>query len=364
VILPILAGLFTLVLSLAAYLWWQSSIQPAPYEELFEVREGDPLRVRRGREGWIIIPSDGIKPVRIRWGTSPEALGASLALTPVDGGYLASGGHHPEKRYFFEIDLEDGRTIQTAERVIPLEGAVNFRDLGGYETSDGKRLAWGKVYRSNELHRLTGNDLVLMHELGIKLWCDLRSYPEVEERPDRVPEGITYRHIPIYSKDPIGRLRVIFMRHRLDEVSKRLYRTSIIDEGAAALGGLLKLVADPANLPLVYHCTGGKDRTGVISALLLSICGVPEETIIRDYSLTNLSIEKFLSDIRAAFRGTRPPPGLKLEQFYPLLSARPELIEHAFAHIRTTYGSLQNYLRGPAGLSEAEMRAIRENLLA
>jgi protein-tyrosine phosphatase len=141
-----------------------------------------------------------------------------------------------------------------------------------------------------------------------------------------------------------------------------LYRR-YLDECGPVWGQVLRLASSPASLPLVFHCTGGKDRTGVAAALLLHICGVPRETIILDYSLTNLSAEKFLSGLREVFSATRLPPGLRLEQYYPLLSARPELIEQAFAHIEAKYGSIDQYLKGPAGLSVRDLEAIRQNLL-
>ncbi len=298
VILYAAAAFLALALGAMAYLGWQSSIKPAPYDVMFEVKQ----------------PTDG-------------------------------------------------RGFQLAERLVLLEGALNFRDLGGYATADGRRLAWGKVYRSDELSRLTQNDMAAIRALGIRLLCDLRSYPEVRKRPDRVPEGVVYRHTPIFAKDSLGPLRELLMRHRLDAACKRHYRRAIIDKGALALGVALKLAADPANLPLVLHCGGGKDRTGLAAALLLQICRVPRETIVADYSLTNLCAEKVLASARQAFKASNPPPGLKVEQLYPLFSARPELIEHALGHIEMMYGSVDGYLRGPAGLTDEDMDAIRRNLL-
>jgi protein-tyrosine phosphatase len=295
-----IGGIFlVLILGAVAYLGWQATIKPADYDVMFEVRE----------------------------------------------------------------DEAGDRAIQGGKRIVRLEGAINFRDLGGYETLAGKRVAWGRVYRADDLSWLTEKDDKTLQDLGIKLFCDLRSHPEVAERPDRVPEGIAYRHLPVFAKDPIGRLRGLLLRHRLDSLFKQFYRDSIVDEGAPALGTLLKLVADPDNLPLVFHCTSGKDRTGVAAALLLHICGIPRETIVMDYSLTNLSIEKFLSGLRERFGATRLPPGMRLEQYYPLLSARPELIEQAFAHIEAKYGSVDQYLRGPVGLDERDIETIRRNLL-
>ncbi len=346
----------------AALLWWHANYKPAPFEYWFEMGDGEPVEVRRTPTGWAVTAAPDLRPVALRAGFDPDALGDRCPLTPADGHYVAALAHEPLRRYFFEIELDDGRVIPAAERTLPLEGPQNFRDLGGYTTTDGRRVAWGKVYRADELAGLTDADCALLQALGIRLFCDLRSYAEVQRRPDRVPEGIEYHHLPVFARDPIGRGRVLFMRRRLDDLFKQLYRTSIIDRGAPVLGNVLRLVADPANLPLVFHCTGGKDRTGITAALLLYICGVPRETIMADYTLTNRAAERMLAGLTAMY-GSRTSLGLKPEHLYPLFSARRELIELAFAHIEATYGTVDAYLRGPVGLTEAEIDAIRANLL-
>lgn len=299
-ILYVLAGLVALALGIAAYLRWQASIAPEPYDIMFAVA-----------------------PIR----------------------------------------PQDEPAVRAAERVPPLEGALNFRDLGGYATANGRRVTWGKVYRSGELNGLTGRDLRLLHERGVKLICDLRSYPELDRHPEQVPAGIAYQHIPVFARDPVGGMHALFMRHRLDAIMRRLYHKSIIDDGAPALGCVLRLTADPANLPMVLHCTTGKDRTGVACALLLHVCGVPRDMIVVDYSLTNLAAERILAGIHATMHATIAPPGVRLEQLYPLLSARPEVIERAFAYIETKYGSVDAYLRGPVGLTVEDIAGIRRHML-
>jgi protein-tyrosine phosphatase len=290
-----------LFLGLAAYLVWQARIEPAPYEVMFEV-----------------LPQQG------------------------------------------ECHSAD---CQAHERILALEGAINFRDLGGYRTRDGNCLACGKIYRAGALNRLTDGDLELLQALGIRLICDLRSFPEVNAQPDRLPARAAYLHLPVFGRDPIGRWRVLFQRHRLDLLFEQLYSRSIIENGAPVLGDLLRLAADPANLPLVFHCTSGKDRTGLAAALLLHMCGVPRPTIVADYTLTNTSIDRFMAEIREAFAWVPALPGFRLEQLYPLFSARAELIERAFAYIEARYGSVDGYLLGPVRLKDAEIAAIRSNLV-
>lgn len=356
-----LALVAVFILTLTLYLWWQSTIKPAPYEAMFEIRESDAVRIRRGEDGWLITPTNGAKPLTLRSGTNPDALGLPRALAHTNGSYHAVENYHRHKRYFFEIDLDNGQSVQIAERVLALEGATNFRDIGGYEAADGGRVAWGKVYRAGELVGLTDHDLAVLQQLGIRHFCDLRADAEARKRPDRIPHGVRYLHLPVFKNDPVG-FRALFLRHRLDPMMQKLYSHYIIDKGAPTFGNLFRLVADPANLPLVIHCAGGKDRTGVAVALLLHICGVTRATIIADYSLTNYAAETTVKTIRELL-ATRRPPGLKIEQIYPLLSARPALLEQAFAHIETTYGSVDAYLRDAVGLTDTEINAIRENLV-
>ncbi len=251
---------------------------------------------------------------------------------------------------------------QPDRRFIPLTGAANFRHIGSYKTQDGRCVRDGAVYRSDNLSRLTDADLADLTHLEIRLICDLRNPDERRRHPDRVPEGAMIRHIPV-AKNTTVNIATLFARHRLDRILKWHYRHMIIDRGAPAIGDVLKHVTDPANLPMIIHCTGGKDRTGIVIALLLHICGVPRATIVSDYTLTNHTIEQLLTVYRTTIHRYHLTSILKAEQLYPMLSARAELIEHALDHIETTYGSVDHYLQGPVELTPTDMVAIRENLL-
>ena len=268
-----------IIIVAAAYLGWQSAVRPAPSDVLFEVRHSDPLRVTRGPQGWSVSAPADLHPVSLRVGSHPDGLGEPAPLVPVDGSFFTgSSGPLPPARCFFEVTLQDGRVLPLVERHLPLEGAANFRDLGGYEASGGTRLAWGRLFRSDELFRLKEADQQFLSTLDLRTVVDLRSPAEAAKRPDRLPAGSVYFNLPIYLGEAVSRNAVMFFRHRLDRKFKRFYRDTLIDEGAPVFGRLLRLVADPANLPLLFHCTAGKDRTGVAAMLLLHICGVPRQT--------------------------------------------------------------------------------------
>ena len=162
-------------------------------------------------------------------------------------------------RPYFLLDL-DGRRLVVAERTLPLAGGVNFRDLGGYRTADGRAVRWGRVYRAGSLAELTDDDVAYLGRLGLRLSCDLRSAEEVAHRPDRLPPGAAVLARPIAVE--VGRLRQMFtlfrLRHRIQELLLNAYMI-MLDQNGPIYAAIIHMAADPANLPLVVHCTAGKD---------------------------------------------------------------------------------------------------------
>ena len=156
--------------------------------------------------------------------------------------------------------------------------------------------------------------------------------------------------------------RVIFNRHRLLDVFAGVYVNHIVERGGGAYGQLLQLLADPDRLPLLFHCTAGKDRTGVASVLILMLLGVPRETAVNDYLLTNLSAEAFIDSVNTQL-GARNVRGVAVEQLYPLVAASPRLINAALDHIDTKYGDVETYLRQRADLTDELYERLCDNLL-
>jgi len=182
---------------------------------------------------------------------------------------------------------------QTPERRLPLEGASNFRDLGGYKTEDGRSVRWRKVYRSGAMDRLSDADLALLHDLGLRTICDLRHPEEQAMHPTRLsPEApATIHSLPIRPHVPGNyRERIEANDPQAGDLARdymtESYRCYVRDH-AKAYRGLMQQLANPANHPLVFHCAAGKDRTGFGAALILMTLGVPEETIFEDYLATN-----------------------------------------------------------------------------
>ncbi len=253
-------------------------------------------------------------------------------------------------------------------RTLPLEGTVNFRDLGGYTTTDGRHVRTGQIFRSAALHKLTDKDHALLHQLGIKLVCDLRSDEEIAIEPDRLPQDPTpeYLHLPLQfdeERDQRERVRaLLFNRRKLAGMMGDFYVRVMLEENPQIYGTIFKRLADPANLPTIIHCTAGKDRTGVASALILSILGVPEETIIADYSLSNRYYDNYFRyGEQVVSRLTWL--GIRAEHLQPMFLANPASLRAALQYIREAYGSVENYLHECADVSASDLIALRANLL-
>lgn len=264
------------------------------------------------------------------------------------------------------ITLPD--TIENApalnpRRVISLEGGVNFRDIGGYVTQDNRRVRWGRIYRSGSLAQLTPHDLEIINQLGIRLICDLRSHQEFRAAPETFSDA-PYEHLPIEAEDStIDRLyALLFDRRRLTDLLVRAYTKLMIDKNAHVFGLIFQRLADPEYLPALIRCTAGKDRTGIVIAFLLLSLGVSEETVLADYSLSNLYYENFKAFARQAL-GPLGIFGFSDESLRPLLVADPEILRQTFVYVRSNYGSIETYLRDKAGVSAQTLAALRDNLL-
>jgi len=308
-------------------------------------------------------------PVEVFASSRPDRVDSDKPLvtirkTPAEVSVAGSSG-----RIYFHLKPKSGPTRVVSIRRLPLEGAKNFRDLGGYRASDGRYVRWGLVYRSNHLVNLTPSDSEYLNGLGIRLVCDFRSDGERARAPDHwtgnAPEFLP---VPIGSnlitpptaEDLKRRVATI---HSETKDSVRAYDYAI--EYAGQYAKILRRIA-AGDLPTVEHCTAGKDRTGVFSAILLTALGVPRETVIQDYMLSNQyllaaeSIERTSADLQLAF-GLAETPDISTVR--TIMTARPETLEATLDKIDKTYGSFDNYLRDALKLSDSDLAMIRQRLL-
>jgi protein-tyrosine phosphatase len=256
--------------------------------------------------------------------------------------------------------------VTAIQRRLDLDGPVNFRDLGGYRTRDGREVRWGRVYRSDSLHTLTQADLARLDELGIRLVCDLRRDAECAAGPSPIEgrDGMRVEHLPIgglaaETRDMAGRM----LRGEIPEVSVGMMADvylTILELHPDSFGAVVAGAAREANLPMVVHCTAGKDRTGVASAVLLAALGVDEETIAADYELTN----EFQARARiAAVRPQLEAAGIELANVEAYFLAPRAVMISTLRGLRERYGGASDYLKSEAALSQATLDNVRRLLL-
>jgi protein-tyrosine phosphatase len=182
-------------------------------------------------------------------------------------------------------------------RLVPFTGVLNFRDLGGYETEDGRHTRWGRLFRSDAMHDLTEDDLEAFRGLGVACVVDLRSVSEVE----RTGRGLLGNEPLHFVNSPVlTSLQTDESRVDIDEGYMARRYLEYLDMGAPAIVRVFEEMTNAENYPLVFNCFLGKDRTGVVAALVLSCLGVKRSSIVEDYALTAsrvvLIVEKLLGD--------------------------------------------------------------------
>ncbi len=219
------------------------------------------------------------------------------------------------------------------ERLIPLEGAFNFRDLGGYPGTGGGVTQWGTLFRSDTLHELSAADVATLGSMGLATIIDLRTHRELEQtgRGPLGPESIAFRHLPVITGTEGGGAEgEAVAAPAVDDLAERYLW--YLEVGGEALAEALTVLGDRANYPLVFHCAAGKDRTGVLAALVLDLCGVSSELIVADYVITaermELILGRYRSDPKFEERMARVPPGrfgveaATMERFLEVLHGR------------------------------------------
>lgn len=236
-----------------------------------------------------------------------------------------------------------------------LQGASNFRDLGGYRSTDGRRVRRGRVFRSDHLARLSADDLALVQSLGIGHSLDFRGAAEVETTPYALP-GVQRVALSI-EPTVIARMQALVAQGVVPstedtvELMCETYR-NFVNHNADTYARFLKHLLDKPT-PQVFHCTAGKDRTGFAAALLLSALGVDRATIEHDYLLTNQLYKR-----DAQLEGLGHPHVMKV-----LWQVQPEFLQAAFDVVEAQHGGMQGYLHGAIGLKPQELAELKRMLL-
>jgi protein-tyrosine phosphatase len=240
------------------------------------------------------------------------------------------------------------------QRQIPLEGCLNFRDLGGYPTADGRVVRWRQLFRSDALHLLTPADVAhIRDQLGVRDVIDLRSSYELrtEGSGPLADHGLRHHHIPLFDGDTrAGKEQAA----RITLADRYVFLAELAREPIACV---LTTLAN-ADAPAIYHCAAGKDRTGVISAIVLGVLGVADGVIVADYAATQENLDAIV-DRLLSLEGYRT----MLDHLPPdTLHAEPETMVQFLARLRARHGSMDAYAAG-AGVPPATVERLRARLL-
>ena len=232
----------------------------------------------------------------------------------------------------------------TFERHIRLQGAFNVRDLGGYALADGGTTRWRSVLRADGLQGLTDTDVAMLLDLGLVTVVDLRSDVELARDPSAFARHakVDYRHIPLF--DSLAPVDQLFASSAGFGLAERY--VSAADNCGPALGRVATTVAEAGEGVVLFNCTAGKDRTGIVAAMLLSLAGVADDDIVADYALTATIGAALMDRLRqAALRR-----GLSETAAATLLGSEPDTMRAFLGHVTGRHGGFSAYLAG-AGVS-------------
>lgn len=340
-------------------------------------RVGDTLSIR-----W-----QSSTPVDVFLADSPAAPAARrrrVSKADADGAHDLT--YTAEVRPYVWLQPKPGEGRWVAERVLPLEGGRNFRDLGGYATEDGRRVVWGKLYRSGTMAHFTEADYDYLRRLDIAVMCDLRSPEEREYEPtqwQRISPALQYLAWEQPMVEARGRkgddeggptLRGLMRQGPVTdpelarEAFKHNYRHGAYDFKQQYTAVFDQLADGKA--PLAFNCSAGKDRTGRIAALLLTALGVPRDVVVADYAMSDDVV-----DFEQAFTvpsaddgdgdSKQSPFRALMAQWSPearavVLSSEPAFIEAMFEQIEKDYGSVTVFLERELGVDAAQRARLKE----
>ena len=256
-------------------------------------------------------------------------------------------------RQYFILQAADGTRYRLAERLVPLDGAMNFRDVGGYETTDSRFVRWGKIYRSAALSGLTPQDLEKIRKLDIRYVYDLRSVDERRSEPTRWPDtGATMASLD-YDMDISAFMAAFADGPSAEKVRAAMtsFYPAVVDSHKGQFRAVFAELLEGDDGAILYHCSAGKDRTGVQTALILSALGVPRETVIEDFLLSNQH-HRMSGD-------SGPMAGMPPEVLEVLGGVERPYLEAFFAEIDRRYGGVEGYLAAELEVDAADIQRLR-----
>lgn len=331
-------------------------------------------KAARTAPGAVRLDWTGAQAVSVFVSADPAAAKPAMRALKLVSGVTAELAAPVSPRPYFLVTAADGRQTRVAERLLPLEGGRNFRDLGGWRTADGRQVKWGRIYRSGVMSGLTLADFGYLSKLGVTTICDLRSPQERTAEPN-----------PFLKT---GDAKVVAtdydMSASMAAFAKLSNREEAIQGFADAYVTFLdmltphytdmfaRLVANQG--PLTFNCSAGKDRTGMASALILSVLGVPRETVLEDYGLTQVYTPpsyymKQMAQGGANTSGVTSQQAQALAKLAPevlqvIMGSDPEVMRRALTTVDAKFGGPVALTKARFGLTDAKIAALRKAYVA
>ena len=275
---------------------------------------------------------------------------------------------HDGKAAYNDLLAHGGDSAAVAGRYIGLDNTINFRDLGGLKTKDGRTVRKGFIYRSDNLSKLEPDDFGAFNALRIATVYDLRTDHEIEGREDRLPANVHYLHTPVV-QDNAGEIKGLKKRVLNGEITEQQakdmtakFYADAVTVNIGAVKDILKQITS-SDQPVLYHCSAGKDRTGIISALILSILNVDRQVIVDDFMVSNYyrraRAEKTLGKAKL---GRIIKPKLNMDAIEILSTVDESFIQATFHAIDSTYGGMEPFIENGLGINKAARQVLVERL--
>ncbi|MFT4153467.1 tyrosine-protein phosphatase [Parafilimonas sp.] len=252
------------------------------------------------------------------------------------------------------------QVADSAQRVLKLQGAINARDIGGYATADGHHVKWNRIYRSASINKLSDSDLVVFNHRKIDYVVDFRGVQESAQAPDKLNEGTVYLLLPAGSNATTNDWMKTLLQSQSGDSLMMAYYSNTAPLTARYKPFFNELLQLPDSSALLYHCTAGKDRTGIATALLLYALGVPYETIMQDYLASN-TYRKAENEqmVQSMVKAMHVKEGVAAS----MAAVKKEYLDATFNAITQNYGSVDAFLANELGINNARRAWLRNKFL-
>ena len=294
-------------------------------------------------------------------GAAPSAVGGATGSVIIPGDASSS-------RAYFTLIPDQGEPLVIADRNLHLATVPNWRDVGGYRTADGQWVVMGKIYRADQLDKVSDADLARLAAINTAVVIDLRTQSERTREPDKIPANARGLVLDVAADsagslggDMRGAMEAIAAGKGVEMLTSANREFITLPSARKAYAAMLREMISENKGAIVYHCTAGKDRTGWATALILTLLGVPRDTVMADYMLSNTYLKDKNAATAAMFAKAGAP--FPIENLEAVMTVRPEFLQAAFDEVDKSYGSVDAYVRQGLGLSETEIVALKKKYL-